>query len=142
MRSKGWYKRPGVTVLEGRWQDHIESEEILGAGGFDVVYTDTFSEDYQGKLRSDIANNSVDEHPLDCLELKNLFEHLPDLLDGPEATFSFFNGLGATSMSFRHSSSLGNQLTPESPLRRNVLRCLHAARRIASLKYRHERELE
>lgn len=50
MRAKGWYDRPGVTVLEGRWQDHIESEAVLGAGGFDVVYTDTFSEDYQGML--------------------------------------------------------------------------------------------
>lgn len=50
MREKGWYDRPGVKVLEGRWQDFIESEDVLSEGGFDIVYTDTFSEDYQGVL--------------------------------------------------------------------------------------------
>ena len=48
MRKLGWYSKPGVKVLEGRWQDFIESEELLSVGGFDVVYTDTFSEDYEG----------------------------------------------------------------------------------------------
>lgn len=50
MRKKGWYERPGVTILEGKWQDFIESEELYAVGGFDVIYTDTFSEDYGGKL--------------------------------------------------------------------------------------------
>lgn len=31
-------------------------------------------------------------------DLHAFFEHLPDLMDGPDARFSFFNGLGATSM--------------------------------------------
>ncbi|PAV18494.1 arginine methyl transferase [Pyrrhoderma noxium] len=57
-----------------------ESEELLSVGGFDVIYTDTFSEDYQA--------------------LREFFEHLPDLLSGPEARFSFFNGLGATNALF------------------------------------------
>ena len=48
MKAQGWYDRPGVTILEGKWQDFVESEEILNVGGFDVIYTDTFSEDYQG----------------------------------------------------------------------------------------------
>ena len=48
MRDMGWYSRPGVTILEGPWQDFIESEELLSVGGFDVIYTDTFSEDYEG----------------------------------------------------------------------------------------------
>ena len=34
-------------------------------------------------------------------DLKQFFEHLPDLLAGPESRFSFFNGLGATS---KHAS--------------------------------------
>ncbi|KAI5121556.1 hypothetical protein M0805_000737 [Coniferiporia weirii] len=80
MRQLGWYEKPGVTILEGKWQDIIESEELLAVGGFDVVYTDTFSEDYQ--------------------DLRNFFEHLPDLLSGPQARFSFFNGLGATNALF------------------------------------------
>lgn len=48
MRSLGWYDKKGVTILEGKWQDFIDSDAILGLGGFDVVYTDTFSEDYKG----------------------------------------------------------------------------------------------
>ena len=32
-------------------------------------------------------------------ELRKFFKRLPDLLDGPDARFSFFNGLGATSVS-------------------------------------------
>lgn len=39
-------------MLEGKWQDFIESEEIMASGGFDVIYTDTFSEDYQGESRA------------------------------------------------------------------------------------------
>ena len=48
MKSLGWYTKPGVKILEGKWQDFIESEELLTFGGFDTVYTDTFSEDYKG----------------------------------------------------------------------------------------------
>ncbi|OBZ67211.1 Protein arginine N-methyltransferase 2 [Grifola frondosa] len=80
MRHQGWFEKPGVRILQGKWQDFIESEELLGVGGFDVVYTDTFSEDYK--------------------ELHRFFEHVPDLLAGPESRFGFFNGLGATNALF------------------------------------------
>jgi len=80
MRENGWFSRPGVTVLQGKWQDYVESEQLLGFGGFDIIYTDTFSEDYPA--------------------LKQFFDHLPDLLTGPSALFSFFNGLGATNATF------------------------------------------
>jgi len=80
MREQGWYDKPGVTILEGKWQDHVDSDALLSCGGFDVVYTDTFSEDYTS--------------------LKQFFDHLPDLLSGPDARFSFFNGLGATNATF------------------------------------------
>ncbi len=80
MKDNGWHQKPGVKILEGKWQDFVEQEEILGLGGFDVIYTDTFSENYQ--------------------DLRRFFEHLPDLLSGPSARFSFFNGLGATSKLF------------------------------------------
>ncbi|KAL4242833.1 RMT2/GAMT Methyltransferase [Abortiporus biennis] len=80
MRELGWYDKPGVTILEGKWQDFMESEKLYGVGGFDVVYTDTFSEDYS--------------------ELKRFFQSVPDLLAGPESRFSFFNGLGATNALF------------------------------------------
>ena len=39
-------------------------------------------------------------------ELHRFFGHLPDLLEGPDSRFSFFNGLGATSTSPPRSPSL------------------------------------
>ncbi|KAF9501545.1 arginine methyl transferase [Pleurotus eryngii] len=80
MKSLGWDRKPGVRILAGKWQDFVESEGLLQTGGFDVVYTDTFSEDYG--------------------ELHKFFEALPDLLSGTESRFSFFNGLGATNALF------------------------------------------
>ncbi|KAL0577319.1 Arginine N-methyltransferase 2 [Marasmius crinis-equi] len=78
MKGRGWYDKPGVKILEGKWQDSIDALNALC--GFDVVYTDTFSEDYS--------------------QLREFFELLPDLLSGPESRFSFFNGLGATNLLF------------------------------------------
>lgn len=49
MREQGWYDKKGVKILEGKWQDFIEDPALLEVGGFDVIYTDTFSEDYQGE---------------------------------------------------------------------------------------------
>jgi protein arginine N-methyltransferase 2 len=77
MKDNGWYQKPGVKILAGKWQDFVEQEEFLSLGGFDVIYTDTFSENYQ--------------------DIRRFFEHLPNLLSGSNARFSFFNGLGATS---------------------------------------------
>jgi len=80
MQETGWYSKPNVTILEGKWQDFVEAEQLLGFGGFDIIYTDTFSEDYPA--------------------LKDFFDQLPNLLTGPTALFSFFNGLGATNPTF------------------------------------------
>lgn len=76
MREGGWFDKLGVRILEGKWQDFVGTD-ALKAGGFDVVYTDTFSEDYEA--------------------LHKFFKHVPKLLSGPDAKFGFFNGLGATS---------------------------------------------
>lgn len=48
MRTRGWYDRPGVKILEGRWQDFRAESELYGDGGWDVVYIDTFAEGYEG----------------------------------------------------------------------------------------------
>ncbi|KXN92459.1 Arginine N-methyltransferase 2 [Leucoagaricus sp. SymC.cos] len=80
MKDNGWDRKPGVKILEGKWQDFVEQDELLALGGFDVIYTDTFSENYQ--------------------DLHRFFEHLPNLLSGSHARFSFFNGLGATNPLF------------------------------------------
>ena len=77
MRETGWYDKPGIKILEGKWQDFLDSDDLLSSGGFDVIYTDTFSEDYN--------------------DLRQFFEHLPDLMADADSRFSFFNGLGATS---------------------------------------------
>jgi type IV protein arginine methyltransferase len=49
MKTRGWCDRPNVKILRGKWQDHVGSDELLAIGGFDIVYTDTFSEHYKGK---------------------------------------------------------------------------------------------
>lgn len=77
MLDTGWYDIPGIKILEGKWQDFLDSDDLLSSGGFDVIYTDTFSEDYS--------------------DLRQFFEHLPDLMADADSRFSFFNGLGATS---------------------------------------------
>ncbi|ESK97119.1 arginine n-methyltransferase [Moniliophthora roreri MCA 2997] len=78
MKDGGWYDKSGVRIIEGKWQDAVE--DLMAMGGFDVIYTDTFSENYS--------------------DLHQFFELLPDLLSGPESRFSFFNGLGATNALF------------------------------------------
>jgi len=57
MKSLGWHLKEGVKILEGTWQDFVDSELLLGEGGFDIVYTDTFAEDYNGY--SHIFDSSV-----------------------------------------------------------------------------------
>jgi protein arginine N-methyltransferase 2 len=94
MRDLGWYNKPGVKILEGKWQDFIDSEELLAVGGFDVIYTDTFSEDYPCKWN----DLHIIKQLIFVVALHQFFGHLPDLLAGTESRFSFFNGLGATSM--------------------------------------------
>lgn len=80
MKEQGWYDKKGVSILEGKWQDCIASGALQGFGKFDIIYTDTFSENYS--------------------ELHTFFKHLRDLLVSSESRFSFFNGLGATNALF------------------------------------------
>ena len=54
MRERGWFDKPGVRILEGKWQDFVGTD-ALQAGGFDVVYTDTFSEDYEGTVHNQVS---------------------------------------------------------------------------------------
>jgi protein arginine N-methyltransferase 2 len=97
MRHTGWYDRPGVRVLEGRWQDFLDppksdsdsatlnhdsqaspspsgkkSKTDVDIGKFDIVYFDTFQEGYRGHFA--------------------FIKHVPRLLRGPSSRFSYFNG--------------------------------------------------
>jgi protein arginine N-methyltransferase 2 len=49
MQANGWMDKSNVKVLKGKWQDLLEDPVIANANGFDVVYTDTFSEEYSGQ---------------------------------------------------------------------------------------------
>lgn len=96
----GWYDKENVLILEGKWQDFVESDKLLGIGGFDAIYTDTFSENYKGALLKQRGCPSLCYRKTDrryVTDLYAFFEHVPDLLRGPKSVFSFFNGLGATS---------------------------------------------
>ncbi|CDK24256.1 unnamed protein product [Kuraishia capsulata CBS 1993] len=73
LKQDGWYSKPGVHILEGRWQDTLP--ELLSKNVFfDGIYYDTYSEHYE-----------------DMLEL---FDLVVGLLT-EDGVFSFFNGLGA-----------------------------------------------
>lgn len=73
MKDDGWYEKPNVIILEGRWQEHLPI--LLDQGiFFNGIYYDTFSEHYSDML--------------------DLFDYVVGLLK-TNGTFSFFNGLGA-----------------------------------------------
>ncbi|ODV81656.1 arginine N-methyltransferase 2 [Suhomyces tanzawaensis NRRL Y-17324] len=74
LRDDGWYEKPNVVILEGRWQDQLDTLLSSGNTFFNGIYYDTYS-----------------EHYLDMLEL---FDFVVGLLK-PHGVFSFFNGLGA-----------------------------------------------
>jgi protein arginine N-methyltransferase 2 len=97
MKEQGWYDKKGVSILEGKWQDCIASGALQGFGKFDVIYTDTFSENYSGELLLKSLENGISMLIIFRSELHKFFKHLRDLLASSESRFSFFNGLGATS---------------------------------------------
>lgn len=74
LHDDGWYEKPNVVILEGRWQEQLDTLLSQGNVFFNGIYYDTFS-----------------EHYLDMLEL---FDYVVGLLK-PHGVFSFFNGLGA-----------------------------------------------
>ncbi|KAK4687603.1 type IV protein arginine methyltransferase, partial [Tremellales sp. Uapishka_1] len=105
LRSQGVDKWPGVRILEGRWQDWLLDPEKLGevlegtpeGAGFGGVFVDTFAEGYEGESHL-LQRGGPLINPLGS-DLKAFFEVLPDILDGEDGIFSFWNGLGATSQS-------------------------------------------
>ncbi|KAL6781116.1 GUM1 [Auxenochlorella protothecoides x Auxenochlorella symbiontica] len=67
MAARGWTRRPGVSVVPGRWQD-----VIADLGPFDGVFFDTYGEYAE--------------------DMREFHAHLPRLLS-PGGVYSFFNGL-------------------------------------------------
>lgn len=50
MEEEGWHEKANVKILKAKWQDALSGDEFLGLGKFDIVYTDTFAENYDGEL--------------------------------------------------------------------------------------------
>lgn len=76
MKRDGWYERPGVTVLEGRWQDVVD--DLANRETFDSIYYDPF--EYWEDMHA-------------------FFDSVVALLN-PDGIFSFFHGLGADNQTF------------------------------------------
>ena len=72
--EQGWDRRPGVTLVFGRWQDVIAQ-----LGPFDGVFFDTYGEYYE--------------------DMRDFHEALPTLLR-PGGVYSFFNGLAPDNLFF------------------------------------------
>lgn len=117
-RQKGWYDKPGVHFFEGTWREYIaafEAGEELAE--FDAVYVSmtlpcriftkkgiililrsSSSSLYPCSTSvSSIKFDTFSEHYAD---LHAFFSELPNLLRDETSLFSFFHGLGATSMTF------------------------------------------
>lgn len=124
MEEKGWHEKADVRILRGKWQDVLSSDEFSELGKFDVVYTDTFAEQYDGGFGVSVQSVTLST----STELHKFFKRLPDLLDGPDARFSFFNGLAATSTS---QSFFRDSMWILTTFRRTFLRCLHSRVRLS-----------
>ncbi|CAK7896992.1 protein arginine N-methyltransferase 2 [[Candida] anglica] len=74
LKRDGWYEKPNVVILEGRWQEQLTKLLSDGNVFFNGIYYDTYSEHYSDML--------------------DLFDFVVGLLK-PHGVFSFFNGLGA-----------------------------------------------
>ncbi|CCE62908.1 hypothetical protein TPHA_0D02720 [Tetrapisispora phaffii CBS 4417] len=74
LKNDGWYDKKNIIILEGRWQDSLNTLLDYGNVFFDGIYYDTFSEYYENILE--------------------LLDIIVGLLK-PHGIFSFFNGLGA-----------------------------------------------
>ncbi|ORY75814.1 Arginine N-methyltransferase 2 [Protomyces lactucae-debilis] len=76
MRRRGWYERPGVEILEGRWQDLVD--DLADRETFDGIMYDPF-EFWE--------------------DMYAFFDAVVALLK-PDGTFCFFHGLGADNETF------------------------------------------
>lgn len=103
MKELGWDKKPGVTILFGRWQDVLPAMEQ----SFDGIFFDT----YGGKqwcLRSSVYWTSyriINPMILSTFnsefydDLHNFHEAVPNILN-EDGIYTWFNGLGATNQFF------------------------------------------
>ncbi|KAF7729657.1 hypothetical protein EC973_004030 [Apophysomyces ossiformis] len=75
MKELGWDKKPGVTILFGRWQDVVPTL----TQSFDGIFFDTYGEFYD--------------------DLRAFHDAVPNILN-TDGIYTWFNGLGATNQFF------------------------------------------
>ncbi|CAO3609300.1 unnamed protein product [Cunninghamella echinulata] len=75
MKELGWDKKPGVTILFGRWQDMVPTLTTT----FDGIFFDTYGEFYD--------------------DLRAFHDAVPNILNS-DGIYTWFNGLGATNQFF------------------------------------------
>jgi len=103
LRVQGWDKKPGVTILFGRWQDMQFEFNV-----YDAIFFDTYAE-YHSNLKEfhDVVGNHLKNDGIffDTFgeyysDLKQFQEEAMVYLLKPEGVYSFFNGLSATNSFF------------------------------------------
>lgn len=99
MKELGWDKKPGVTILFGRWQDVLPALEQ----SFDGIFFDTYGGETV-RMISGICLSTVYPNPsLRGIEfydeLRNFHDAVPNILN-QDGVYTWFNGLGATNQFF------------------------------------------
>jgi len=118
MKHKGWYGRPGVRILEGRWQEFFkDGRTYLPKKWSTTAGTESNPPDDNGGGDDDDDNNDDDGESASPPEMDigkfdivyfdtfsegyrghfAFIKHVPRLLRGPGSRFSYFNGHAAKS---------------------------------------------
>jgi protein arginine N-methyltransferase 2 len=114
MKHNGWYKKPGVRILEGRWQDFLEPlpEDEYERRTYQNNRAIFKVKAYAQKKRTPDSTESTSpecdsEGPIDLGKFDIVYfdtfdegypghftfiKHVPRLLRGPTSRFSYFNG--------------------------------------------------
>jgi protein arginine N-methyltransferase 2 len=121
MRHNGWYDKPGVRILEGRWQDFLEPlpkdayQRKMYLKGKSILKhlnrvhnkqpSDSeklISPESEAAIAAAAAEERIDLGKFDIVYFDTFQEgypghfafirHVPRLLRGPQSRFSYFNG--------------------------------------------------
>lgn len=99
MKKLGWDKKPGVTILFGRWQDVVPTLTQT----FDGIFFDTYGGSSSKKNRCDIKRRVEVAHlyviPEFYDDLRAFHDAVPNILNS-DGIYTWFNGLGATNQFF------------------------------------------
>ena len=108
MRHKGWYDRPGVRILEGRWQDFFPSESEFPEARTNQTPNDGLTTPHRNlwpRVQKPNKDDVFDIGKFDVVYFDTFEEgyrghfafikNVPGLLRGPGSRFSYFHGHAA-----------------------------------------------